>query len=104
MQRIARWLVVLLGLSLSLARAEAQLIARPANQFGAPPNQFGATPGYPYGTAGAGSQSAETDQIRKWYRDYLGREVGPEISAWTNLRVLARHENGSEVVWRRVRK
>ena len=78
MQRIAPWLVVLLGLSLSLARAEAQLIARPASQFGT-------TPGNPYGTTGAASRTAETDLIRRWYRDYLGREVGPEVSAWVEL-------------------
>lgn len=29
--------------------------------------------------------TAESDQIRSWYRDYLGREVGPEISAWVEL-------------------
>lgn len=27
----------------------------------------------------------ESNQIRSWYRDYLGREVGPEISAWVEL-------------------
>jgi hypothetical protein len=30
-------------------------------------------------------RSAESDQIRGWYRDYLGREVGPELSAWVKL-------------------
>lgn len=30
-------------------------------------------------------RSAEADQIRGWYRDYLGREVGPELSAWISL-------------------
>ena len=27
-------------------------------------------------------RSREEDQIRNWYRDYLGREVGPELVAW----------------------
>ena len=27
----------------------------------------------------------EEDQIRNWYRDYLGREVGPELKAWVEL-------------------
>ncbi len=29
--------------------------------------------------------SREEDQIRNWYRDYLGREVGPELKAWVEL-------------------
>ncbi len=30
-------------------------------------------------------RSVEADQIRGWYRDYLGREVGPELTAWVEL-------------------
>ena len=30
-------------------------------------------------------RSTEADQIRSWYRDYLGREVGPELTAWVEL-------------------
>jgi len=33
----------------------------------------------------AAPRSAEADQIRGWYRDYLGREVGPELTAWVEL-------------------
>jgi hypothetical protein len=44
-------------------------------------------PAYPYATPAptTGGRSAETDLIRGWYRDYLGREVGPELSAWVEL-------------------
>jgi hypothetical protein len=31
------------------------------------------------------SRSREEQQIRQWYRDYLGREVGPELKAWVEL-------------------
>ena len=78
MQRIAASLVVLLGLSLNLTPAIAQLTARPAKTFGA-------APAIPFGSATASTRSAESDQIRGWYRDYLGREVGPELSAWVEL-------------------
>jgi hypothetical protein len=30
-------------------------------------------------------QSAEAEQVRGWYRDYLGREPGPELTAWVEL-------------------
>ncbi|MCU0879242.1 MAG: hypothetical protein MUF06_15775 [Pirellulaceae bacterium] len=36
----------------------------------------------PFGTTSAGGDSA---QVRAWYRDYLGREPGPELSAWVQL-------------------
>jgi len=36
-------------------------------------------------TAAVPQRSAEADQIRGWYRDYLGREVGPELSAWVSM-------------------
>jgi hypothetical protein len=38
------------------------------------PGQFNASP-----------RSSEEDQVRGWYRDYLGREVGPELKAWAQL-------------------
>jgi hypothetical protein len=31
------------------------------------------------------TRSREEQQIRQWYRDYLGREVGPELKAWAEL-------------------
>jgi hypothetical protein len=30
-------------------------------------------------------RSAEADVVRGWYRDYLGREPGPELTAWVEL-------------------
>jgi hypothetical protein len=30
-------------------------------------------------------RSPEAEQVRMWYRDYLGREPGPELSAWVEL-------------------
>lgn len=30
-------------------------------------------------------RSTEADLVRSWYRDYLGREVGPELTAWVEL-------------------
>jgi hypothetical protein len=36
-------------------------------------------------TAQVGSQGTEAEQIRGWYRDYLGREPGPELTAWVQL-------------------
>ena len=33
----------------------------------------------------ASLRTREEDQVRQWYRDYLGREVGPELKAWTQL-------------------
>jgi hypothetical protein len=41
------------------------------------PGQFGRAPLAP--------TNREEDQIRNWYRDYLGREVGPELKAWVEL-------------------
>lgn len=39
------------------------------------------------GTTGAqlAGRSTETEQVRSWYRDYLGREPGPELTAWVEL-------------------
>lgn len=36
-------------------------------------------------TAAVPQRSAESDQIRGWYRDYLGRTVGSELTVWTEL-------------------
>jgi hypothetical protein len=33
----------------------------------------------------AAPRTAESDLIRSWYRDYLGRDVGPELTAWIEL-------------------
>jgi hypothetical protein len=38
-----------------------------------------------FGRAPLAASSHEEDQIRNWYRDYLGREVGPELKAWVEL-------------------
>jgi hypothetical protein len=69
MQRIASTLFVVLSAGL-LTPAWAQLTATPANPLLATPAQ---------------PRSKEADLIRGWYRDYLGREVGPELSAWVEL-------------------
>jgi hypothetical protein len=39
-----------------------------------------------FGAAGQPlTRSAESEQVRNWYRDYLGREPGPELAAWVEL-------------------
>jgi hypothetical protein len=62
---LMRWIAALgvcLWAAVSWTPAEAQLVA-----------------------TAAAPRSTEADQIRGWYRDYLGREVGPELSAWVKL-------------------
>src|SRR4030095_9218236 len=44
-----------------------------------------AAAGAQFGRPTAASANREEDQIRNWYRDYLGREVGPELKAWVEL-------------------
>jgi hypothetical protein len=78
MQRIALCLAVGIGLSFSSPPVDAQITARPSNPLGAAVSSQ-------FGTAVPTTRSAETNQIRGWYRDYLGREVGPELSAWVEL-------------------
>ena len=36
-------------------------------------------------TCFSAQRSREEEQVRGWYRDYLGREVGPELRAWVEL-------------------
>ncbi|MCI0359085.1 MAG: hypothetical protein L0211_11455 [Planctomycetaceae bacterium] len=38
-----------------------------------------------FGRPPAALDNRDEDQIRNWYRDYLGREVGPELKAWVEL-------------------
>lgn len=47
-------------------------------------NQPGAQPIYAQ-PAVQPQRSAEAEQVRMWYRDYLGREPGPELTAWVEL-------------------
>lgn len=84
MRRIAMVAVLFLVTTLSLFN--------PAQTFGQVVPAFNQVP-----TFGAGSQpiyaqpavqpqrSAEAEQVRMWYRDYLGREPGPELTAWVEL-------------------
>ena len=61
-----RWIAPVLGMMLVLAGPAAKT---PAQIVGTPLRQA----------------SRDEEQIRQWYRDYLGREVGPELKAWTEL-------------------
>jgi hypothetical protein len=70
MRRIAIGLPFLLALALLPTAAHSQITA---------------TRAAPAASALAPPSSAEADQVRGWYRDYLGREVGPELSAWVEL-------------------
>jgi hypothetical protein len=38
-----------------------------------------------YGQFNASLRPREEQQVRQWYNDYLGREVGPELRAWVEL-------------------
>jgi hypothetical protein len=70
MQRIAATVLVFsscLGLT---AAARAQVTATPANALT---------------ISSPAARSREAELVRGWYRDYLGREVGPELSAWVEL-------------------
>ena len=62
-----------------LAVLTAAILALPASA-----QILTATPAYPSSGPASlsptGSRSPEADQVRGWYRDYLGREVGPELS------------------------
>jgi hypothetical protein len=49
------------------------------------PNAAAQIKSQPARATAAVASTPESDQIRSWYRDYLGREVGPEISAWVEL-------------------
>ena len=62
MRRIAP-LLTAFALALGLAAPASAQFGRPA----LPPN------------------NRDEDLIRNWYRDYLGREVGPELKAWAEL-------------------
>jgi hypothetical protein len=48
---------------------------------------LGSTGGTRLGTTSASAAlgTADAAQVRAWYRDYLGREPGPELSAWVQL-------------------
>jgi hypothetical protein len=70
MQRIAATVLVFSSCAGLSAAAYAQLTATPASALSLAPSI---------------ARSREADQVRGWYRDYLGREVGPELSAWVEL-------------------
>ena len=52
-----------------------------AGCFAGEQHQLTATPAVRLAPAGLAG-SPEAGQVRAWYRDYLGREVGPELTAW----------------------
>lgn len=93
MRRIAV-VIVLWGASMSGSPALwGQIVAQPARPFNsAPPYSPGyGPPGYgapsysPPAMLSSLAVSPEANTIRGWYRDYLGRDVGPDLSALVNL-------------------
>ena len=70
MQRIAATVAVFLACACFLSPATAQVTATPASMLAVSPSA---------------ARSREAEMVRGWYRDYLGREVGPELSAWVEL-------------------
>ena len=70
MQRIAAMVAVFLACACLVPPATAQVTATPANALTISPSA---------------ASSREAEMVRGWYRDYLGREVGPELSAWVEL-------------------
>jgi hypothetical protein len=87
MQRNAAWMLVLLaGASFAVA-ARAQIItAQPARTFNpSPPSSATYPPAYATGLTSSLLQSPEANTIRGWYRDYLGRDAGQDVTALVNL-------------------
>src|SRR5438093_2524023 len=97
MQRNALWIAVFLATGLLTASANAQQIitAQPAQGFTRQPAQ-GFNPVTPYSagyrpansyspTLASIVQGPEANTIRGWYRDYLGRDVGQDLTALVNL-------------------
>lgn len=76
MRWIARLALGVLFLSLAAWPALGQIVtATPASRF---------SPAVPLSAANS-SRSAEAEQIKGWYRDYLGRDVGADLAAWVEL-------------------
>ncbi|HMC11477.1 MAG TPA: hypothetical protein VKH44_09315, partial [Pirellulaceae bacterium] len=92
MQRNALLILIVLAGAMLPSAVQAQIItAQPARPFNAPPPYSTAYPpaysnGSSYGSSAASVlQSPEANTIRGWYRDYLGRDVGQDVSALANL-------------------
>src|SRR6266850_7315843 len=90
MQRSASLTLVFLIGGVLLAPVHGQIItAQPARTFNPSPSpSYSAAypPAYSAATSLASVlQSPEANTIRGWYRDYLGRDVGQDLSALVNL-------------------
>lgn len=81
MRRIARVAAVLVAAFVLFATAATESVAQVVPAFGQVPV---AQPIYAQ-PAVQPQRSAEAEQVRMWYRDYLGREPGPELTAWVEL-------------------
>jgi hypothetical protein len=92
MQRNAASILALLTLGVGMSIAQAQVItAQPARTLSAsPPSSPNYSAGFssaypPTLSAASLAQSPEANTIRGWYRDYLGRDVGQDLTALANL-------------------
>jgi hypothetical protein len=81
MRWIAPAVTMMLVAGLLADAALAQISATPAARF-TPSTPLTPANSLPTSTVG---RSPESEQIRGWYRDYLGRDVGPDLSAWVEL-------------------
>lgn len=88
MQRIAFLTVAVLTLALPSSTHSQQIIsAQPARGFNAPPVYSAAyqpASSYSPGLI-AVAQGPEANTVRGWYRDYLGRDPGQDLTALVNL-------------------
>src|SRR5262245_15150037 len=91
MQRIACLVLALSGGVLLSSSGRAQIIqAQPARNFNSSNAAAPYSTAYPPAYSSAPSltsllQSPEANTIRGWYRDYLGRDAGQDVSALVNL-------------------
>jgi hypothetical protein len=87
MQRIAALMFASLLGCLLTSSVTAQIItAQPARPFNPSPSYGNYQTAYSAPTAAPSVlQSPEANTIRGWYRDYLGRDVGQDVSALVNL-------------------
>ena len=87
MQRIACWTLAFLAAAGLNQPAEAQIItAQPARNFNpSPPYMATYPPAYADTTLDGLVQSPEANSIRGWYRDYLGRDVGQDLTGLVKL-------------------
>ncbi|QDU31732.1 hypothetical protein ETAA8_68920 [Anatilimnocola aggregata] len=84
MRRIAMVVAVLFFFvaGAPLVVPHSQALAQVVPAFNAQPL---AQPVYAQPILAQPQRNAEAEQVRGWYRDYLGREPGPELTAWVEL-------------------